>query len=85
MNCEIATSLIPDPPTTHKWLQVEGYFEVNPKGSANSSGSRIQQRDLVPVSRNSRIHQDYIDYVHASMQLWGIGQFTMDWEKHHDD
>ncbi|PLW39840.1 hypothetical protein PCANC_20662 [Puccinia coronata f. sp. avenae] len=42
MNRESATSPIPDPPTTHKWRQVEGYFEVVPNGPADSAGSWIQ-------------------------------------------
>ncbi|KNZ60796.1 hypothetical protein VP01_149g5, partial [Puccinia sorghi] len=37
-----------------------------------------------PNSRTNKIDEDYVQYVHATMQQWGISCLNMDWEKHWD-
>ncbi|KNZ61928.1 hypothetical protein VP01_1335g5 [Puccinia sorghi] len=85
MNRLNATSPVPDAPYLLERRKLEGYFNVSLDAPSDSAGIRIQQRELTAISSNSKIDQDYIDYVHGTMRRWGIARFTMDWEKHYDD
>ncbi|POW12703.1 hypothetical protein PSHT_07998 [Puccinia striiformis] len=85
MNREKGTSPVPPPPSALERRRLEGYFNVSPDAPADSAGIRIQQREVVSISSNSRIDQDYIDYVHGTMRRWGITRFTMAWDDNYDD
>ncbi|KNE87922.1 hypothetical protein PSTG_18684, partial [Puccinia striiformis f. sp. tritici PST-78] len=82
---EKGTSPVPPPPSALERRRLEGYFNVSPDAPADSAGIRIQQREVVSISSNSRIDQDYIDYVHGTMRRWGITRFTMAWDDNYDD
>ncbi|WAR62921.1 hypothetical protein PtB15_18B3 [Puccinia triticina] len=80
-----ATSPVPNPPSDQERTKIEGFFTSSETLPSNSSGLRIQLRELVPISSNPKIDSDYVRYVHATMRRWGINRFTMDWDKHWDD
>ncbi|KAH9822267.1 hypothetical protein DFH28DRAFT_948170 [Melampsora americana] len=85
MNRETGTSPVPDPPSILERRKLEGFFDISPNPPSDTAGLQIQQRELVSITSNSKIDQDYIDFVHGTMRRWGITRFTMDWERHYND
>ncbi|KNZ64473.1 hypothetical protein VP01_1024g4 [Puccinia sorghi] len=85
MNRQSATDAVPDPPTVHERNWIKGFFDVSDILPTDNAGSRIAQCKVVPIQGTSKIDNDYVQYVHATMRRWGIPRFTMDWEKHWDD
>ncbi|EGF98634.1 uncharacterized protein MELLADRAFT_113383 [Melampsora larici-populina 98AG31] len=85
MNCETGTSPVPDAPSVLEQRKLKGFFDMLPNPPSDTAGLRIQQRELASITSNSKIVQDYIDFVHGTMRRWGITWFTMDWERHYDD
>ncbi|KAI7957552.1 hypothetical protein MJO28_004647 [Puccinia striiformis f. sp. tritici] len=80
-----ATEPVPAPPTIHERDRIEGFFNVCDTPPNDSAGPRIQQREVVPIEGSPKVDNDYVQYIHATMQRWGISRFTMDWDQNWDN
>ncbi|KAH9443787.1 hypothetical protein Pst134EB_026181 [Puccinia striiformis f. sp. tritici] len=85
MNSALATSLVPSSPSITERQKIEGFFDVSPMPPSDSAGHQIQLQDVRQIQANSKIDNDYVQYIHATMKRWGISRFTMDWDKHWDN